>query len=113
MKKYPLSLLVLLVVIYLSFCTPPSTKLDNVIGFDKVAHFGMYAAFMGVLYWENQKALPRNSVFVLMFSLILFSGLVELLQEYCTSGRRSGDVFDFIANTLGILVFLQLKKIIN
>ena len=29
------------------------------------------------------------------------SGLIEILQEYCTGGRRSGDWLDFAANSIG------------
>lgn len=32
---------------------------------------------------------------------ILMSGLIEILQEYCTGGRRSGDWLDFAANSIG------------
>ncbi len=31
----------------------------------------------------------------------MMSGLIELLQAYCTGGRRSGDWLDFAANTAG------------
>jgi hypothetical protein len=30
------------------------------------------------------------------------SGVLELLQEYCTGGHRNGDWLDFAANTLGV-----------
>lgn len=32
---------------------------------------------------------------------ILMSGVIEILQEYCTGGRRSGDWLDFAANSIG------------
>ncbi|GAE82739.1 hypothetical protein JCM10512_967 [Bacteroides reticulotermitis JCM 10512] len=34
---------------------------------------------------------------------ILFSGCVELLQEYCTT-YRGGDWMDFVANTTGVVL---------
>lgn len=34
---------------------------------------------------------------------VLFSGMVELLQEYCTT-YRGGDWLDFAANTTGALI---------
>ena len=34
---------------------------------------------------------------------VLFSGMVELLQEYCTT-YRGGDWLDFAANTAGALI---------
>jgi glycopeptide antibiotics resistance protein len=30
------------------------------------------------------------------------SGLLELLQEYCTFGHRNGDWLDLAANTMGV-----------
>ena len=35
---------------------------------------------------------------------ILMSGVIEILQEYCTGGRRSGDWLDFAANSIGATV---------
>ena len=35
---------------------------------------------------------------------ILMSGLIEILQATCTGGRRSGDILDFVANSLGVLL---------
>ena len=32
---------------------------------------------------------------------VLMSGLIEILQENCTGGRRSGDWLDFAANATG------------
>jgi hypothetical protein len=32
------------------------------------------------------------------------SGLLELLQAYCTGGHRNGDWLDFAANSLGVLL---------
>ena len=31
-------------------------------------------------------------------------GMVELAQAYCTAGHRSGDWFDFLANSLGVVL---------
>jgi hypothetical protein len=32
------------------------------------------------------------------------SGLLELLQAYCTGDHRSGDWLDFAANSLGVIL---------
>lgn len=32
----------------------------------------------------------------------MMSGLIEILQENCTGGRRSGDWLDFAANATGV-----------
>ena len=44
LKKYPISLTIIAVVIYLSFFKPPSLEVGKIVGIDKVAHLCMYAA---------------------------------------------------------------------
>lgn len=34
------------------------------------------------------------------------SGAIELLQAYCTGGRRSGDLADLVANAIGVSLAL-------
>lgn len=111
LKRYPITILTIAVIWYLSFFTPPSTKLDNVIGFDKVVHFGMYGFLCSVILWEQWHSSDRtannrfNTKHFLCYFVfpILMSGLIEILQENCTGGRRSGDIFDFLANSLGVI----------
>lgn len=43
LKKYPISLTIIAVVIYLSFFKPPSLEVGKIVGIDKVAHLCMYA----------------------------------------------------------------------
>ena len=38
LKKYPISLTIIAVVIYLSFFKPPSLEVGKIVGIDKVAH---------------------------------------------------------------------------
>ena len=35
---------------------------------------------------------------------VAMGGLIEILQAYCTNGRRSGDWIDFIANIIGATI---------
>lgn len=35
---------------------------------------------------------------------IIMSGIIELLQEYCTGGHRNGDWLDFAANATGVTI---------
>ena len=35
---------------------------------------------------------------------VAMGGLIEILQAYCTGGRRSGDWIDFIANIIGATI---------
>ena len=108
-KKYPVSLLVILAVVYLSFFNPPSTGLDTIPNLDKVVHVCMYFGMSGMLWLEFMRAhrkgnLPLWHAWVGAFLCpVLFSGVVELLQEYCTT-YRGGDWMDFAANTAGALL---------
>lgn len=122
LKKYPLSLLTIALIWYLCFFTPPSTKLDNVIGIDKVMHFGMYFFLGSVILWEQCRLrIKAKELKIKGFNIlgalilpILMSGLIEILQETCTNGRRSGDIFDFLANSLGaICAWFIMRKLIS
>lgn len=108
-KKYPVSLLIILTVIYLSFFKPPTTDLSNIPNIDKIVHICMYLGMSGMLWLEFLRAhqtgdSPLWHAWVGAFVCpVLFSGMVELLQEYCTT-YRGGDWLDFAANTTGALI---------
>ena len=95
-KKYPVSLFIILTVIYLSFFKPPSTEISKIPNIDKVVHICMYFGMSGMLWLEFLRAHRRDNA-------VLFSGMVELLQEYCTT-YRGGDWLDFAANTTGAVL---------
>ena len=48
-KKYPVSLFIILTVIYLSFFKPPSTEISKIPNIDKVVHICMYFGMSGML----------------------------------------------------------------
>lgn len=105
-KKYPLSLVIIAAVIYLSFFKPPSTELSTIPNLDKIAHVCMYFGMSGMLWIEfirshRDHSSPMWHAWIGAFLCpILFSGCVELLQEYCTT-YRGGDWLDFAANATG------------
>lgn len=108
-KKYPVSLFIILAVIYLSFFNPPSTGLNDIPHLDKIVHVCMYFGMSGVLWLEFLRAHKRDHAPLwhawtgAAACPVLFSGIVELLQEYCTT-YRGGDWMDFIANTTGVVL---------
>ena len=103
-KKYPVSLVIILAVIYLSFFKPPTTDLGTIPNLDKVVHICMYFGMSGMLWLEFLRAHRRDRTpmwhaWVGAFVCpVLFSGAVELLQAFCTT-YRGGDWLDFAANT--------------
>ena len=119
-RKYPFSLLCILLIWTLSLLPFfPETPLDDVAFIDKWTHLVMYGGTCCVIWWEylhsHQKAdLSRLFLFAWL-APILMSGLLELLQEYCTT-TRSGEWIDLLANTTGVtlaaligLIYMKFK----
>lgn len=108
-RKYPISICIILAVIYLSFFKPPQTGMNSIPGIDKVVHVCMYFGMSGMLWLEFIRAHRKKHVSVwhvwtgALLCPILFSGIVELLQEYCTT-YRGGDWLDLAANATGALL---------
>lgn len=68
----------------------------------------MYFVLSGILWWEflrsHKKIFPARRAWIgACVCPILFSGCIELLQEYCTE-HRGGEWLDFAANTTGALL---------
>ena len=106
--KYPLSCLCVAAIWVLCFCTPPHTPLDQVAFMDKWTHLVMYGGTCSVMWIEYLRCHRRPSLKRLFvfdwLAPVLMSGVLELLQAYCTGGRRSGDWYDFAANTTGAVI---------
>jgi VanZ family protein len=84
----------------------PETPFDQVEFIDKWTHLVMYGGTCSVIWWEylrNHQILDGEKIFFYAWLCpVLMSGLLELLQEYCTFGHRNGDWLDFAANTMGV-----------
>lgn len=109
LKRYPISLFIIVVVIYLSFFRPPSVEIGKIPGIDKLAHVCMYGGLSGMLWFEflrNHRKYDEvmwHAWVGAVLCPVMMSGLIELLQEYCTS-YRGGDWFDFLANSVGVTI---------
>lgn len=106
LSRYPLSCACILLIWILCFCTPPHTPLDKVPLMDKWTHIVMYGGTCSVMWFETLRSRSpfpgmRRMVLYVWLCPVLMSGLIEILQAYCTGGRRSGDWFDFLANSIG------------
>lgn len=107
LKRYPISLFIIVVVIYLSFFRPPSVEIGKIPGIDKLAHVCMYGGLSGMLWFEflrNHRKYDEvmwHAWVGAVLCPVLMSGVIELLQEYYTS-YRGGDWFDFLANSVGV-----------
>ena len=73
-------------------------------GADKLYHFIAYLALVLPLGYAHPKY-----TFLYLFTLILISGTIEVIQPYV---NRYGEWLDFLANTLGIFVGFLVGKIV-
>ena len=106
LKRYPLSILSIAAIWYGSFFSHPHTPLDDLTLFDKWAHMVMYCT-AGIAVWYEYSKQHLNCRWINNFAvssvgLLLMSGIIEILQEYCTNGVRHGDWLDMAANGIGV-----------
>lgn len=109
LKAYPLSLLALALLLFLSFFNPGDTEVPQFEYADKIAHLIMYCGLSSVFWFEwfrrhvpGRKTVFRGLVFCFVLPLVL-SGVIELCQEYLVS-YRGGEWLDFLANATGCLL---------
>lgn len=80
------------------------------IGLDKVVHVCMYAGFAFLCIWgyrkqfvSGERAYRRRALLLTAIVSIAYGGLTELMQEYLVP-TRTGDWFDFMADSIGTLI---------
>lgn len=116
LKHYPLTLLCLALVWYLSLLIDmPETPMDDVPFIDKWTHLAMYGGTCSVMWIEYLRCHDRLNgwkLFLLAWlGPILMSGLLELLQKYCTTTRQ-GEWLDFLANSTGVTLAVGIGLLI-
>lgn len=109
LKRYPLSTTLIVVIWVLCLIpTVPETPLSSFSLIDKWTHLVMYGTLVVVIWWEYTRQYPTlkpRRLFLWAFlAPVAMGGLVELAQAYCTGGRRSGEWFDFVANSVGVVL---------
>jgi len=105
-KHYPFSCILIAAIWYLSLLfNAPETPLDNVLLIDKWVHIVMYGGTFTVLWIEymrrHQQPNYRKLAIWAFVAPIIMSGILELLQEYCTETRQ-GEWLDLLANSIGV-----------
>jgi len=106
LKTYPLAILLLFAIVWLSLGTPPKSGLEGISGIDKVVHFLMYFGLDIIIWFEylrhhdtpNWKKLSLFAV----IGPVAFSGAMEIAQMTLTSNRQ-GEWLDFFANSIGVI----------
>ena len=130
LRQYPLTILLAVAIWVVCLIPVPETPLNEISFIDKWTHFVMYAVLTLVLLYEHRKACNSNQTSVkacnanitppkadapaghkknnsssawLLLLPISQGCLIELAQAYLTT-CRSGDWFDALCNTLGVLI---------
>ena len=110
LKKYPLSLLLVLVIWVICLVPIPESPLSHVNLIDKWTHIALYFVLSSVIAFESmngkQKKTGTIPVFWIWVMPVLMGGAIELVQAYCTNGIRSGEWLDFAADTAGATLAL-------
>ena len=116
LKKYPLSIIIVGIILFLSFFNPPETPLNEVNNIDKVLHFIMYFGFCTVLWFEyfrsHVQADPKRLIPWAIIAPIIFSGLIEIGQQTLTP-TRAADWYDFLFNSLGCLFAALFSQVVT
>jgi VanZ family protein len=95
-------------------CLMPESKMPSmsffsrIPHFDKITHFGLYFIFALFLMSGFSRQYERTSTKAYTASFLLafvFGCMIEFIQEKV---GRSYDIYDMIANTVGIVVSLFL-----
>lgn len=107
LTNYPLTILVIAVITFLSLFNPPETKLDTITNIDKLVHLCMYGGLEVILwleYLKHHRSLSTLKIWLLaILAPVFFGGMIELAQMYLTE-TRSGDWIDFASDALGVFL---------
>ena len=107
-RAYKLSSVAYVLIFIASVVPIPDIKpLRDFNLLDKWVHFVMYGVLSLCVWWDiyhirRTKDFTTKDFRRTTFYPMVFGGLMELVQRYCTNGLRSGDWIDFIANTIGV-----------
>ena len=116
-KKHWISILLFIAIAVLCLMsTAPLPKVE-VTDFDKLVHLLMFLGVSGVVFFENtryfrQRISSRRIFFGSILYPLLFSGAIEIAQEYFTP-YRAGDWMDFLYDGIGVLIGLVICFGIN
>jgi hypothetical protein len=108
-------------IIFILCCTPgkyiPHSNWLELLSFDKFVHASMF--FILMFFWNivllNNKKTTQLYKLIIFIGCVSYGGLLEWMQSFYFTGR-SGDWYDFIANTCGVFAawfVFQKRNILN
>ncbi len=86
-------------------CFTPGDQLPEytLFSYDKIGHFALFGGLTFLWLWAlhpKPKGLPWMSILFLSILCVIYSGLIEVIQETWISGRF-GSWADFVADIFG------------
>ena len=107
-RRYPLTTVCVIVIWVLCLIPIPETPLSHVRLIDKWTHLVMYGGLCTVIWAEQLRCYHRvawsRAVVGAIVAPVLMGGLIEIVQAYCTGGRRSGEWMDWVADSIGVAI---------
>jgi VanZ family protein len=87
----------------------PSANWLEIISFDKLVHATLFFIlnFLGNKAWNENS--EQHLKFIISIVCIAYGGLLEILQATVFIDR-SADIYDFVANSIGVILLLILTK---
>ena len=110
-----LAVLATIIIAVLSLTAIPNINFGlEIKSSDKILHVLAYFTLSTVWFLALQKKMSNlYSRFLLIFSLVIYGIILEVLQGGITN-YRTGDFYDVIANTIGVLLaVLLINKFIS
>lgn len=107
-RKYPVSLFLIAAIWTVCLIPIPEMPLNDVPMMDKWTHFVMFGVLslciISEYVYRHRKPKGWDVALVGMLLPFAMGGMIELAQAYCTGGNRSGDVMDWLADGIGVLI---------
>ncbi|MDR3246250.1 MAG: VanZ family protein [Prevotellaceae bacterium] len=110
---------ILWIIVILIGCLMPGDNLPDksffskIPHFDKIVHFMLYFIFALFLMSGFSRQYGKTSAKAYIFSFILAFALGVIIEFIQEKVGRSYDIYDMIANTLGVIVSLWLFNAIK
>ena len=79
---------------------------------DKILHLTAYFIFTALVFVYCEKLQLKHKILISALSVILYGIIIEVLQQVMTS-YRTLDVYDVLANTLGVVfatIIIMFRK---
>lgn len=110
-RFYPLTILVVAVVMVLCLMPIEDPPLKDVPLIDKWTHMVLFGGICSVLVLELTLNRREKFRWIAPIAAALYGGLVELMQAYLTT-CRSGEWLDFVADAIGAVVFFPIALLV-